>query len=505
MNQVKAGAILNYVIIGLNALVGLVYTPFMLRCLGQNEYGLYSLVASIIAYLTLLDFGFGPTVVRYTAKYIAEGKEKEQSALYGLFFFLYSVIGLLALGIGFAVYANLDGLFDKTMSQADLSQARTMILLLLVNLAVTFPMSVFGSIVTAYERFIFQKMMIIARILLSTAVMIGILLLGYKAVAMVICQTVFNLLLLASNYLYCKHKLHVKLRFEKCDRSFIRELLGFSIWMFIGDIMFKFYYSTGSFVLGATSGTTAVAVFALGVTLLQMYILFSGGISGVLLPRITSMVTKHSSDREISDLFVRVGRLQFLILGLILGGFVVFGRNFIRLWADEGYEEVYYIAILFFSSTLIPLIQNTGIVILQARNRLRYRAVMLLTVSAASLVAQVILAKYYGAIGCAVAIAAGNLIGQGVIMNWYYAKKQNIDMICFWKEIGKMSVVPVALSLAGLLLYENFCRPDFGSMVAWGSVYIALYGVLSWTISLNATEKTMLAAPLSRLLHKHTS
>lgn len=74
MNQIKAGAILNYVIIGLNTLVGLLYTPFMLRCLGQNEYGLYSLVASVIAYLTILDFGFGNAIIRYTAKFRAEGK-----------------------------------------------------------------------------------------------------------------------------------------------------------------------------------------------------------------------------------------------------------------------------------------------------------------------------------------------------------------------------------------------------------------------------------------------
>lgn len=59
MNQLKAGAVLNYVIVCLNIVTGLLYTPFMLRCLGQNEYGLYSLVASVIAYLTLLDLGFG--------------------------------------------------------------------------------------------------------------------------------------------------------------------------------------------------------------------------------------------------------------------------------------------------------------------------------------------------------------------------------------------------------------------------------------------------------------
>ena len=85
-NQLKAGALLNYVIIGLNAFVGLVYTPYMLHKLGQSEYGLYSLVGSVIAYLTLMDFGFGNAVVRYTAKYRAEGKHDAKYNRLGLFF-----------------------------------------------------------------------------------------------------------------------------------------------------------------------------------------------------------------------------------------------------------------------------------------------------------------------------------------------------------------------------------------------------------------------------------
>ena len=142
MNQIKAGAVLNYVIIGLNILLGLLYTPYMLRMLGQNEYGLYSLVASVIAYLTLLDFGFGPTVVRYTAKYRAEGKVDEQYSLFGLFFVMYSIIGVVAFIAGLVLYFNIDWMFDRTMTPDDISQARIMIMLLLVNLAVTFPMSV---------------------------------------------------------------------------------------------------------------------------------------------------------------------------------------------------------------------------------------------------------------------------------------------------------------------------------------------------------------------------
>ena len=68
MNQLKAGAVLNYAVIILNILVGLLYTPYMLHRLGPSEYGLYSLVASVIAYLSILDLGLGNAVVRYTAR-----------------------------------------------------------------------------------------------------------------------------------------------------------------------------------------------------------------------------------------------------------------------------------------------------------------------------------------------------------------------------------------------------------------------------------------------------
>ena len=157
MNQIKIGAALNYVIIGLNTLVGLLYTPYMLRMLGQNDYGLYSLVASVIAYLTILDFGFGNAIIRYTAKFRAERKQREQWEMFGMFLIVYSVIGLIAFAGGLALYYNVDTLFDRTMTAADTSQARIMMLLLTLNLLVTIPLSIFGSIITAYENFILQR------------------------------------------------------------------------------------------------------------------------------------------------------------------------------------------------------------------------------------------------------------------------------------------------------------------------------------------------------------
>ena len=120
MNQIKAGIVLNYVLIVLNIIVGLLYTPYMLRTMGQSEYGLYSLVASVISYLTVLDLGFGNAIVRYTAKFRAEGKQTEQYEMFGMFLVVYLIIGAVALLAGLGVYYNVDALFADSMTVAEL-------------------------------------------------------------------------------------------------------------------------------------------------------------------------------------------------------------------------------------------------------------------------------------------------------------------------------------------------------------------------------------------------
>lgn len=491
MNQIRAGAILNYVIIGLNILVGLAYTPYMLKCLGQNEYGLYSLVSSVIAYLTILDFGFGNAIVRYTAKFRAENKFEEQWRMFGMFVIVYSLIGVIAFLGGLALYFNVDVLFDRTMSPDELAQARVMMLLLTVNLAVTFPFSVFGSIITAYENFVFQRLVNILRILLATAVMVGVLAIGYKAIALVVVQTVFNILTLIINFVYCKYRLRIKIYFQRIDWHFLKEISIYSFWIFLNAIMDKVYWGTGQFVLGAISGTVAVAVFSVAILLQQMYFQFSISIASVLLPKITAMVALKKKAEEISDLFIRTGRLQCIIMALILSAFIVFGKRFIGLWAGEGYELSFAVTIIFFSTLFIPMIQNTGIAIIQARNQMKFRSIAYLITSLASLVFQILLAKPFGVLGCAVAIGGALIIGQGLIMNVYYYRVQKIDIPKFWKEIFKIVRVPILLTIAGVLLTEHIYCDNILLFVCYISIYVVIYSVLIWFTSLNAYEKSL--------------
>ena len=264
--------------------------------------------------------------------------------------------------------------------------------------------------------------------------------------------------------------------------------------------MDRIYWSTGQFVLGAVSGTVAVSVFAIAIQLQGVYMMFSTAISSVFLPKVTGMVALNNDSSEISNLFIRTGRIQNIIMSFILFGFIVFGKPFIVLWAGDSYEDAYYMALAFFISLYIPLIQNLGITILQARNRMKFRSILYIFVAVFALIAEILLAKKWGGIGCAVSIAVALLIGQGLVMNIYYQTAQKIDIVSFWKEIFKMNFVPIIVSLVFL-----FAIPRLYSISSWSELLVGLilfslvYIPLYVHFSMNEYERKLILKPILRI------
>lgn len=492
-DQLKVGIVLNYITIGLNALVAILYTPYMLRMMGQGEYGLYSLVSSIIAYLTILDFGFGNAIIRYTAKMRAEHKVEDQYRMFGMFLWMYIVIGILALLLGVALYSNLDRFFDATLTEEEISRARIMVIMLIFNLAVTFPLSVFGAVIQAYEHFIIAKSTHIVRVVVTTAVMIVLLHYGYKAVAMVAVQTIMNVTILLFNAFYAFKYLKIKIIFGKVDQSLLREVAYYSFWIFLMAIVDNLFWNTGQFVLGAIIGTVAVAVYAVAIQLHSMQEQFSTAMSSLFLPRITALVSSEKDDKkELSDLFIKVGRLQFIILSFVLVAFVVYGEQFVRLWAGESYHDAYYITVLFFAATTIPLCQNLGIIILQARNQMKFRALCYCFTSVLCVILQLVLVHICGGIGCAIALALAILVGHIIVMNYYYYKNQGLDIRRFWRDILKMSIFP---SIIGVLIYVIRNSFVFGgnwlSLIIEAVLFSLIYFSLAYFFQFNESEKKL--------------
>lgn len=501
--QIKAGVVLSYATLALNNIIALVYTPFMLRMMGQSEYGLYSLVASVVAYLTIMDFGFGNAIVRYTAKYNAEGRRKEQYSLFGMFLSIYIAIGILSLTAGAWLYFNVEELFGTTMSATELSEARVMVLLMVANIALTFPLSLFPSVIMAYENFVFHKAVNIIRIFLQPCIMLPLLFFGYKAVAMVVVTTALNLLTQAVYCWYCFSRLHIRISFSSFDKTLLREISTYSFYVFLTIIVDRAFWSTGQFILGVLSGTEDVAVYSLVVQICNYYMSFSLAISGVFLPKITHYVATGRAMSEISDMFVRIGRLQFMVLGYILSGFILFGRPFIHYWAGAGYEMVYPLAVLLMIPQTVPLIQNLGISILQAQNRQMFRSFLNVTVALISVFVGYRLTKAYGITGCAAATAMALAVGHGVILNWYYCTRIKIDILSFWRQIVRLALLfAISSAVTWIVIKTVGGGYSIPCLAGEGLLFSVVAYLLLWRFGCNDFERKYMEYPIRKLKEK---
>ena len=449
MSQIKAGAKLSYINIAVNTVITFLYTPFLISMVGQGEYGLYSLVASVIAYLSVLDMGFGNAMIRFVAKHQAHNDTKKIKQINGTFLLLYTAVGLLSLIIGAVLFINVDNLFGSSLTADELVKARIIMGILIATVSLSFPFSIFASYAMASERFVFLKALDILKHIAIPAVMVPVLFMGGKSIAIVIVTSVFTMLYYLITMAYCFKKLKMKVSFslKNLDKQLIRSITAYSFWVFLNIIIDNLYNNTDQVILGSVRGTTAVAVYAVASKISTTNMTFSTSISGLFLPKVTKALESEDGDKKVSDIFIQVSRLQLYIMAFVLSVFVVFGQSFIRLWVGNDYMDAYFILILLMAPAIIPLTQNICISIIQAKNRHQFRSIVYIVIAILNVAASIPLAIEFGGIGAAIGTAGSTILGQCLVMNWFYWKRIGIDIPRYWKNFIKFAIPVAALSV----------------------------------------------------------
>ena len=485
----RLGATLSMVNMIASVLLGLVYTPFVLRFLGQSEYGIYTLANSLIAYLAILDLGFGNTLVRYTARAREQGQS--ESSIYGMFLEFYSVIALVALVVGAILYRHMDSFFSTSFTDAEVVILQRIYLILLANTVISFPASVFSSIIRSHEKFIFANGINLIQNVSRHVINLVVLYLGFRSVAFAVISLIFTIVLAVINLWFCFHKLHVKIRFSRFSWKFYQEVFIYSFFILINIIVDQLYSSTDNVILGKLCGSAVVAVYGIGMVFQTYFTQFSTSIAGVFLPHISKLVVRPDGMKEVSKIFVQVGQLQFTILSLVLIAYIVFGQQFIYLWAGPGYEDAYYIALIIMIPSLIPLSQNIGISVLQANNKHGVRSMMYLSIAILNVIVTIPLSMYFGGIGAALGTALGNLLGQILFMNWYYYKKASLDIPGYWKTI--LTVLVKSVPVFALFWLINRLIPYNGwvGLIGKGAVAMIAAAPYYYLAMLDADRKKM--------------
>ncbi|MBT9776249.1 oligosaccharide flippase family protein [Clostridium sp. MCC353] len=502
ISQRKAGVILSYAGEVVKILVSIIYTPIMLRLLGQSEYGLYQLVYSVISYLSLLSLGFGSSYLRFYSRYKAQNDEEKIAKLNGMFMLIFCSISVICILCGIVMIGNIQSIFGTGLTNREYNTAKILMRLLVVNLAMTFPNSVFNCSITAHEKFLFQKLLILLQNIGSPFLTLPLLIMGYGSVGIVIATTFLTFVLLISNIFYCLRQLHIKFVFREFQVGLLKEMWVFTFFIFLNQIIDQINWSVDKFLLGRLTGTTTVAVYGVGGQINTMYQQFSTSISNVFVPKVNRIVAESNDTMQLVKLFTKVGRIQFIILGLILSGFVFLGSPFIKMWAGDGYNVSYEVALLLIVPVTVPLIQNIGIEIQRARNMHKARSIVYLFIAIANVLISIPLIKVFGPTGAALGTAISLFIGNIIFMNWYYHARIGMNMFYFWKEIAKFIPALAAPCVVGVIIMKFVNITGFIKLGMFAILYTIVYFVSMYFLGMNIEEKQLLMGSIKKLLRK---
>lgn len=497
MNQRKIGVIISYLTLAFNILIGLVYTPFMISKLGDGQYGIYSLANSLISFVTLLDLGFGQTLVRYISKARATGDTEEEHKLNGFFLKMYLGIAGVALMIGYGIVVLYPRLAANAFDGEEIRLFRIVFLILLVNVAVSFPMSVFSATLNAYEKFFLLKLANFIITVFKYLVMFFLLIFGYELVAIAVVVLISSLIMQCIYVIYAIKKIGIQFSFSKIETNLTNEILHFTFYIFLNLIIDFLYSNTDKLILGVVAGTVSVSVYSIGIYFSQYFSELSTAMSGVFLPKIMGLYQKRKRN-EISNLFNQVGRLQMTLLFLVLGGYVCLGREFINLWVGSTYRDSYLIGIIIMLPSIVPLTQNIGISIIRAMNIHKYRSYMYIVIAIVNVVISVPLAMKYGGIGSAIGTCIATFLGQIFFMNWFYARKVQINIREYWNNFMRFLVMTALIVIVVLGVKMFIPVNSWGFFIVLVVLFTIIYFVIYWLVVANQYEKELILSIIKR-------
>ncbi len=495
MNQLKAGVALNFASTALRLGTAFFMTPYVLSCLGAVEYGTYTLVSSVIMWMILADFGISATVSRYVAEFRAKKDQKKEAVFLSNVMLLNIISGLVVFVAGIIVYWNISFLFPSLHGE-NLENFKVMYLISFSYTVLYFPFKVFAGIPAGHQKFIVPGLINIASAMLAVAASVLFLWWGYKAITLVIINVASGFAILAGSIFYSIKSLGTRIQWE-ISPEIVKIILKYSCWIFVGSIADLLYWKTGNIIIARTSGPMDVTLFSLGINFSNYFIIVSSAVAGVFFPKIVSMVALNQTNQALTRLMARVGRLQLLFIGLLMMGFIFFGQQFLTLWVGRTLGSSTYICwiigLLVVIPLSLPLVQNLGIQIVQAKNMHNYRAVILLLIAVCNVIVGYMLSKSFGAPGLAARTALSLICGQCVAMNYFYHKKVGINIKVFFSRLLKGSLLPaLILSATGALLARLIPMSSLVPFFTGIFLFTACYILCAWLFYMNDSEKSLI-------------
>lgn len=502
INQRKAGTLLSYVYLFLSNTISLFYTPIYLGLLGQSEYGLISTAGSLTTYLSLLSMGVGGSYIRFNAQARANNDKEKEYKLNGMFQTIYFVISGITLVVGAVLVFLSSYIFQANYTDQELIEIKLIMICTVIQFVVTFCFNTTAMSLQAYEQFIFIRICLLISCILQPIINIFALYLGGKAVTVSVISLIVSFVTYFVYYIYAKKKIGLKFVFHSFDKSVFKSIFVFSSFLFLNSITDQLTFSTDNLVLGVVSGSVAVAIYAVGSSFKGYFMSFSTSVSSVFAPQVNKLVAEKHDMRELDDIFIRVGRVQFYIVSLILTGYIFFGYQFIFLWVGNEYSDSFVIGLFLMLSVTVPCFQNVGLEIQKAKNMHKARSIVYFLIAIINVLLTIPFSIWWKGIGAALATFICMFIGTVIFMNIYNYKRVGINIPAFWKSIVKLLPGYIIPIIVGVIICKYAMINSYLSLLLFVLIYCVIFFLSIWFISMNKYEKNLFIKPVKSIISK---
>lgn len=505
--QIILGTILTYMAIAFQMLSMVVTTPFIISRLGDGTYGVYKVVFSVVAYMGVLNFGFGNATVRFLTEIRAKHDVKRENE----FLSIIKMLNLAAVGLavvaGFVLYAVIPHAFAGSLTADEIFIARQMFMVLIVSVVVSILNDIYGAIIVAHEQFVFLRALDLIRWILRIFLVFSVLMIHPSAVALVMVDLAINVLWFCLNIIYCRLKLNTNPKYSiqalrRADKKYYKPVMIYTALIFINLIVTQLIDNTNPIIIGMRLSSFDAAVYGVAITISSGFYSLSLVISGIMFPTVIKMVSGGASKDELTGIMIRMGRVQAFIAMLIISAFFICGRQFVQLWVGRGYEAAWMVSMLIMAGTLFNSLTAAGHLILRAMNKQGFFLSVYIAMFLINACATYMIVPVYGIVGAAFCTFLSYAVITICFIMPYLHKIIGIDMIKFAKNMFLPIVVPLLLA-AFLYTFYNILQLDsWAKLVAGVASYLCICGFTVYIFALNKDEKSFAFDVLEKAKNK---
>ena len=487
MNKTKWGVILSYVSLAVSLLGSFFISNRILNLIGDHNYGLYSFANSITSWITVISGALTASYLRFAS---FENKKDENGLprINTLYIKMLSIISIASLIIGCSVFLIL---FSLDVPFLDYSSEDSHLLYLvlafsIMSISASLPSTVFSLYVNFKKEFVFEKIIgILSNILLLAANFI-IAFFTRNIIYISVFSIIHVLFLGLSNYIYCRTRLNIqfcKASFS-ANRELVHSILLFSSILILNSVVDQINSQVDKTLLGIFSTPENVTLYQMGQGFNAYLSLVSISISGVFAPRIHEL-NADNKKTEINNLFLRVSKLQLIVVCFVSFGFVTAGKDFIIWWIGDQRVTSYYVGAVLMVLYIMPLSVKLSIDIQRAYNKHLFRSIVFFSVAIINVLLSILFLNIFPSEYAIFACLAGTVISfvacQWIAMNIYNRRIIGLPigthLIQMAKQFAFGIIGFVIVFVLSIVFFDSFEHPLLRFLlkgISFSMIYIFL-------------------------------